>query len=114
MICNYDLVYPVTNQNAPFLYENGVFCVPNIDKNYIRYIEAKRYNGTDYDYFLLLSDTDFDEKCMHCRVDDYKRLKVPLHNDLLEYCKNIMNNIGNIKFEYVESNADFDVWQIKG
>lgn len=113
MICNYEVIKPLTNKSAPFLFSNGVFCVPNIGKKYTRYVECKRYNGEDYNYYLLLSDKDFDDKCYHCRVDWYGRLLATVHNELLEYCKNVMYVAGNISFKYIESNSDYDVWQIK-
>jgi len=113
MIYDYELVSPRTDYNAPFLYENGVFCVPAIGKVYTRYVEVKRYENYEYCYYLLLSDKDFDEHCFHCRVDDWGRLKVPLHKETVDYIKNIINSVGNPKFEYIESKENYDVWQIK-
>lgn len=114
MIVQYELVAPVTDRKAPYLNKDGAFIVPIIKKLYRYYVEVKRYNPNTlcYEYFLLLSDKKFDSQCRKCRVDDYGRLKVILHNEVKQYVIAEIAARGNVQFEYVESDSLYDVWQI--
>ena len=81
---------------------------------YNYYIEVKRYNPSTlcYEYFILLGTDKFDEQCRKCRVDDYCRLKVALHGEVLDFVASEMKNRGNIQFEYYETEDNYDVWRI--
>lgn len=114
MIYKYEIVAPVTNRKSPYLDGKGFFIVPNIRKLYRYYIEVKRYNTNNlsYEYFILLSTEKFDIQCRKCRVDDYGRLKVKLHNEILSFVTSEMRTRGNIQFIYDETEDNYDVWRI--
>lgn len=114
-IYNYNIINPKTNKKKPFLDRRGFFIVPNINKIYNYYIEASKYNPItgDNDYYLLLSTYEFDEQCKRCRVDDYGRLKVFVTGDIKNYIVQEMNNRGNVKFDYIETIDDYDVYIIE-
>ena len=114
MIVKYELVSPIINKKLPYLDKNNFLIVPAIKKLYKYYIEVKRYNPNTlcYEYFLLLSDKKFDAQCRKCRVDDYGRLKVMLHNEVKQYVIDETAARGNVQFEYIESDSLYDVWQI--
>lgn len=114
MICKYEVIAPVTNRKIPYLDNRGFFIIPNIGKEYKYYVEVKRYNPNKfcYQYFLLLNTYKFDPQCKKCRVDDYGRLKLKLHDELLEFATSIMRICGNVKTDYIESESDYDVWEM--
>lgn len=114
MIYKYEIVKPVTNRKLPYLDDRGVFIVPNARTMYNYYIEVKRYNPNTlcYEYFILLGTDKFDEQCRKCRVDDYCRLKVILHGEVLDFVISEMKNRGNVQFEYYETEDNYDVWRI--
>lgn len=114
MIYNYDLVCQKRNKKMPFLLKDGILCIPNIDKKYKYYLEVKRFNENQYDYYVLLGEKKFDDNCYNCYTDNYNRLKIRLHKDLKEYCNSIAEYSPNVIVEYIESDLDYDVWQIKG
>ncbi len=113
-ILKYEVISPVTNRKKPYIDNRGAFIIPAIKRNYKYYIEVKRYNPANlsYEYFLILSITKFDSQCRKCRVDDYGRLKLILHGDFKDYVSNEAANRGNVEFEYVESESEYDVWQV--
>lgn len=113
-IIKYEIINPITNTKKPHVNKYGVFIIPNIKHNYRYYIEVMRYNDSKYcyEYFLLLSDTKFDEQCRKCNVDNYGRLKVIIHKELKYFINEEMNNRGNLNVEYIESEELYDVWQI--
>ena len=87
--------------------------MPNIKRFYTNYVEVKNYNDIDgYEYYLLLGISKFDSNCRKCRVDDYARLIVNLHDELKDYATKECNERGNLEFNYIESEDDYDVWQI--
>lgn len=114
MIYKYEIIAPITNRKNPYIDSKDFFIVPDFKKIYRYYIEVKRYNlaTLNYEYFLLLSDTKFDIQCRKCRVDDYCRLKVKLHGDIKDYTIKEVASRGNVEFNYIESEQDYDVWQI--
>lgn len=114
-VYKYEIINPKINKKKPFLDGRGFFIVPNINKVYRYYIEASKYNPNtgDTDYYLLLSPIEFDERCKTCRVDDYGRLKVFLTGDIKDYITKETKNRGNIKFEYIETIDNYDVFMIE-
>ncbi len=114
MIYKYELIDPVVDKKYPRMDSKGYFIVPDIKKIYNYYIEVKRYNTNNicYEYFLLLGIEKFDSQCRKCRVDDYGRLKVKLHKELAEFVSTETTYRGNVKFEYIESEENYDIWQI--
>ena len=52
------------------------------------------------------------EQCRKGRVDDYCRLKVTLHGEVLDFGASEMKDRGNIQFEYYETEDNYDVWRI--
>lgn len=116
MIYKYEIIKPVTDKKKPFVSNDGrFFIVPNFHTSYRWYIEVARYNTKiiDYEYFLLLSREKFDEHCRKCRLDDFCRLTVLMHDRFKEYVTNAITIKGNVDFEYVESEDNFDVWQVR-
>lgn len=112
-IFKYEVLNPVANKNKPH-YSKGFFIVPNINKPYRYFVEAANYNTTTFnkDYYLLLSVDRFDENCRKCRVDDYGRLKVKPKGEFKDYIEDVTSANGNITFEYLSTEGDYDVWQI--
>lgn len=113
-ILKYEIINPITNRKKPHIDKYGAFIIPAIKKNYKYYIEVKRYNTTTlcYEYFIILSIIKFDSQCKKCRVDDYGRLKLIVHGDIKDYIVNEINNRGNVEFNYMESEQEYDVWQV--
>lgn len=114
-IFSYEIINPPTDRKKPFLDERGFFIIPNIRKRYCYYIECARNNTNTLcrEYFILLSTVKFNESCRKCRVDDYGRLKLKLHGELNDYVVREMPSRGNIKFEYLESENEYDIYLIE-
>ena len=76
--------------------------------------KVKRYNPNTlcYEYFLLLSTFKFDAQCRKCRVDDYGRLILKLHDELLDFVLGIMRACGNVNAKYIETEEDYDIWEL--
>lgn len=112
-IVKYQVIKPVIDTKKPHVNKLGAFIVPNIKRFYTNYVEVKNYNDIDgYEYYLLLGISKFDSNCRKCRVDDYARLIVNLHDELKDYATKECNERGNLEFNYIESEDDYDVWQI--
>jgi len=113
-IFRYELIAPVTDRKKPYIDNNGYFIIPNIGKYYTHYIEAARYDPRNdcYNFFLLLGTNKFDEQCRTCRIDDYARLKLFLHNNFRKYVINEIAIRGNVECTYLESENNYDVFQI--
>ena len=114
MIHKYEVIAPITNRKIPYLDNRGFFIIPSIKKLYKYYVEVKRYNPDKfyYEYFLLLSTFKFDTQCRKCRVDDYGRLILKLHDELLDFASGIMRACGNVDAKYIETEEDYDIWEL--
>lgn len=112
-ILKYKLINPVVDNKKPHVNNHGAFVIPNIRRLYTNYVEVKNYTETNgYEYYLLLGTSKFDSNCRRCRVDDYARLIVTLHGELKDYVINECNERGNVEFNYVCTEDEYDVWEI--
>lgn len=113
-IYKYEIINPITNRKKPYIDDKGYLIVPAIGKVYKYYIEASRFNPKKYDkeYFILLSTDKFSSQCKRCRVDDYGRLKLVPHGEIKTILNQQMLEVGNVSFEYIESEEQYDVFGI--
>ena len=113
-IYKYVVITPATNKSKPIIKSNGLLIVPNIKKSYKYYLECCRYNPIKFEneYFILLSNNKFDERCKTCRVDDYGRLKLVIKSEMKDVLLKQMTDYSNVNFEYLESEDDYDVFTI--
>lgn len=114
MINNYQVIAPVINKKLPYITNYGTLVVSRFHKKYKYYVEVKQYDtyADDYNYYILLSEEKFDEQCRTCRIDDYGRLFIVLHKDILEYAKAESERRGNLNFEQIDSSDEFDLWKL--
>lgn len=113
MIYKYEVLNPVTNHKKPFLDKRGFFIVPRIGKLYRYYIECARNDNYGRNYYILLSDSKFDDNCRRCNVDDFGRLKFIPHGELKDYIEQEIKYRANINFEYIESENNYDIFKIE-
>lgn len=113
-VFKYEIINPITNYKKPYIDSKGWLIVPAIGKKYKYYIEVARYNPNKCyrEYFILLSFTAFSSQCRRCRVDDYGRLKLVPKGEIKDIFTEQMKDYGNVTFEYVESEDDYDVFSI--
>lgn len=115
MIYNFNLIAPKTDSRKPFLNRDGFFVIPTGSIRYKYYIEVSRYHPVyqTEEYYVLLSDTKFDEQCRKGRVDGIGRFCFRPHGDMLAGIEHSMEVLGNVEVEYIESTDEYDLWQVK-
>lgn len=114
MIFTYEILNPVSDTKKPFLNRDGFFIVPMKGARYRYYIEAAlNTNNGDRNYYLLLSNTKFDNNCRICNVDNYGRLKLKLRGEFKDFINDEIKYRGNVDVEYVESFDGFDVFEVR-
>lgn len=113
-VFKYEVINNRIDRKKPFVDAKGFFIIPNIKTSYKYYLEVRRYNEQtlNYEYFLLFGFIKFDDNCRNCKLDDYCRFKLRLSKDLKEYVHNYFKDNGNVNIEYLESENNYDVWQI--
>lgn len=112
-IYKYEVLNPVINNKKPFLDKRGFFCIP-LGKRYRYYVECA-VNNIDTggrEYYILLSDKQFDSNCRLCIVDNYGRVKIKVRGEMKEYIVSETNWRGNIEVNYIESTDDYDVFAV--
>lgn len=113
-IIKYELIDKITNKTKPFYDRKRGFFVFKVEPRYKYFCQARQLNAQtgDYDYFLLLSATKFNDSCKKCYIDDIGRYKISPTKELKDFL--ILNSVDDENFEviYVESNECYDVWQI--
>lgn len=114
-IYGYDVISEKPDKNKARLYNNNILIIPNIKKRYKYYLECSRINNKymTKEYIILLSNTKFDDRCYTCRVDDYARLHIKVHNELKDYINNEMKIRNNINVEYSETENEYDIFIIE-
>lgn len=113
-IYKYEIISPMTIRTKPFIDSRGKFVIPNINKQYKWYLEANRYNPVTLykEYFVLISETQFNEHCRKCKVDNKGRLILDIHGEVEDYIKSEAKVRGNVNFDYYESTDYYDVFII--
>lgn len=112
-VFKYEVLNPVIDTQKPFI-QKGYFIVPRIGKAYKYLLEVANFNQSTYEkeYYLLLSDTKFDNNCRTCRVDDFGRLKFRPIGEFKEFVEDFAKDNGNITFTYIETENGYDVWRV--
>lgn len=113
-IVKYEIIDKVIDKKRPFFdKERGLF-IFRVNPKYRYYLQCKQYNPQqcEYDYFLLMGLTMFNENCKQCRRDDFGRYKIRLTKELKDYIIEASADNANFDLIYVESTELYDVWQI--
>ena len=113
-IVKYDIIDKIPNNKKPFFDMKRGFFVFRLEKEYKYFCQAKTYNRDtyNYDYFLLLGKTKFNDSCRKCYKDDIGRYKIRPTKDIKDYLTIGASNGNNFDLIYVESTELYDVWQI--
>lgn len=111
-IYNYEILNPITTKHKPYIDINGYFIVPNINRGYKYFMQCRKYNDIldVYEYFILISNTKFDEHCLSCRDNYYGKLKLSLNKELDNHVRNEIKYKGYVNFTYLETCNNYDVY----
>lgn len=115
MITKYEVLNPITKRNKPYYNTKGLLVVPNVfSKHYKWYVEVARTNPitADRNYFILFSTERFDDNCIKVSKDSSKRPCIELHRELKDYVDREIHARGNVELEYIESETEYDVWEL--
>lgn len=117
-VIGFSIINPVSNSKKPFYSsKDGTFYFP-VTKRYRYYVEVKNITETGAEeYYLLVSDKNFDENCRRCSVDNYGRCKFKPKGELLNYIKEECKERGNIICEYsntiqIDDCYSYDIFRI--
>ena len=114
-ILQYEIIDKKLDKQRPYYDKKKSLLIFRLQGNYHYCCQAKIYNPStnDYSYFLLLAATKFNENCVSCYRDDYGRFKIRATGELKTYITNITSDDMNFELVLVESNENYDAWQIK-
>lgn len=110
----FDIVNPVSDKKKPrYNKERNLFTFP-VDTNYKYYVEARKLNDTtgDYDWYLLLSKSQFSPHCRLCEVNMYRSCKIHPRGEFKNFISRECAERGNINMKKVETNSHYDTWLI--
>ena len=110
----FNIEAPVTDKSKPFYYANRESLVFRSPIKYTFYIECSKIDeiSGEKSFYLLLSNTKFNDNCRPLKRDSYGRYFAKLHNDFKNYVINETNERGNIIIEYLESKEVYDIYSI--
>lgn len=113
-IVKYEVINPVVNYKKPFLNSKGFLVIPHIGGRYKYYVECARNNPFNYEreYYVMLSNIKFDSNCRRCKTNSYGQLTIKLRGELYDFAVAECNTRGNVKFEYMETEEGYDVFQL--
>lgn len=114
-INNYNIINKVIDRNKPFYYPNRNSIICRFKQRYNYYLEASRYNSTscNYEYYLLVGKTKFNENALKINNDSYGRAIMRLHKDFHNYVKQECIERGNINIDYLESLELYDIYRVE-
>ena len=113
-IYKFEVLNPTTDRKRPFYNkEKGLFIFP-VKSKYRYFIECANINETtgQRDFYLLLSNTKFDENCRLCHTDSYGRCQVKVKGEIKDYIISETTYRGNIDIVYLESEDDYDIFKL--
>lgn len=108
----YDIINPVVNKKkAWFDVKKGLIFLPYPNKNYRYFVEcALNVDKLGRQYYILLSDTKFNENCRLCQIDGYGRVKIPVRGELRNYISDNCSTNININMELQDSCEIYDAF----
>lgn len=117
MITKFEVINPVPIRTKPFYNKRGNLVIPNIaTAGYKWYLEAARNNPRigDREYFLLFSDTKFDNSCVRIIKDYVGRPCINPSGEFAKFIDREINARANVDIEYLYSEDNlYDVWQVR-
>lgn len=113
-IYKYEIINPIVDKQRPFLNRDGLFYVPLKGTNYKYFLECTRFNPIykNKEYFILFGKDKFNINCRKCSIDMYGRYKLNLKGEIKTYIDIEANYNTNIDINYVESETEYDVFQL--
>ena len=110
----FNIEAPITNKKKPFYYKERESLVFRNEIRYNFYIECSKINEItgDKEFYLLLSNTNFNDNCRKLKRDSYGRYFARLHNEVKDYVIRETKERGNIDINYIESKDYFDIYNI--
>lgn len=112
-LVKYEYLRTNLDKDKPYLKTNRILVIPNITKKYKYCLLVKRYDDTfkAYEYFMLMGEEQFDINCskVHYDGDD---INIGLDSEAYNTLLKVVHANYNFDFSYVESEDDYDVWQI--
>jgi len=78
------------------------------------YIEVREYDmyANEYYYYILFSNTKFNEKCKPVKYDDYGRTKIKVTIETHKEIKYLIEHNNKFNLEYIESTEEYDKYMI--
>lgn len=112
-IIKYEVINPVIDSNKAFYDTKKQLLFIPVKTNYRYYVECalnNEFGGRDY--YILLSRNKFDDNCRLCKTDQYGRCQIKLRGEIQSYVEEETKYRGNIEVEYVESEDNYDIFNI--
>lgn len=113
-ILQYEIIDKKLDRLKPYYDKKKSLLIFRIQGAYNYYCQARKYNPetNDYEYFLLLGKTRFNDNCNIFYRDDFGRYKIRATDKLRIYMESITIDNANFELDCVDSNEYYDVWQI--
>lgn len=116
MITKFEVINPLPIRTKPHLNRRGELVIPNIATlKYNWYLEVARDNVVtgDREYYILFGTTKFDSACIKLTKDYGRKYVIQIHGEFADFVHREINARANIDIEYLYSEDNYDVWEIK-
>lgn len=116
MITKFEVIQRNIDKHKPHFNRRGELVISAINNhNYKWYVSAARNNTNtnDREYFILFGNTKFDLNCYKLTRDYSNNCVICPVNELSEFVNREIKDRGSIEIEYLYSEDDYDVWQLK-
>lgn len=112
-LVKYEYLRTSLDKDKPYLKTNRILVIPNITKKYKYCLLVKRFDNTfkTYEYFMLMGEEQFDINCSKVYYDG-DNINIGLDSEAYDNMLKVVASNRNFDFSYVESEDDYDVWQI--
>lgn len=110
----FNIVSNVVDKEKPYyIPDDGIIMLNGKDwYKYNYFLEAESYDEKNLKHlYIILSKNKIDKCCKSLIHDNFGRTKIRL-KEFRNYFNSIYNKNSNIKFSFVDSNNDYDVYSI--